>query len=94
MAAKDQRFSDALRRAVMREIEIEEKDGAKTRTVAIDALAQTLIARGVGGDVTAIKEIVDRLEGKAKQSLEAEVNANITLVDALVAAAAREDEGK
>lgn len=98
---KDKRFTEAIRRALMREVEMEGPSGEARRTLALDALAQTLIARGIAGDVTAIKEIGDRIEGKPTQALEADVNANISLVDALIAAgqaekaaAAREAEGQ
>lgn len=88
---KDTRFTDALRRAVMRTVEMkpESPDEVAKQAVAIDLLAETLISRGISGDVTAIKEIFDRLEGKAHQSIEAEVT-TLTLADALQAAAARE----
>lgn len=92
-AIKDTRFTEALRRAVMREIEVGKGDEART-AVALDALAETLIIRGVGGDVAAIKEIFDRLEGKAKQTLEADVTGHISLVDALIAVAGKEKEQK
>lgn len=85
---KDTRFTEALRRAVMREVEIEGKEGPQ-RAIALDCLAQTLIGRGIAGDVTAIKEIFDRLEGKAKQTLEAEVT-TMTLADVLMAAASKQ----
>lgn len=88
---QDKRLTDALRRALMRTVEIADGD-EKKEAVAVDAIAQALILRAISGDVTAIREVYDRVEGKPKQAIEADVNANISLVDALIAAAAKEKE--
>ncbi|MGI9047050.1 MAG: hypothetical protein ACR2FI_09755, partial [Burkholderiales bacterium] len=53
----------AIRRAVMRATE----NGDANK---LDALADTLIKRGLDGDITAIKEIGDRLDGKPRQQAE------------------------
>ena len=38
--------------------------------VQLDALAKSLVAEGMNGDISALKEIGDRLDGKPKQQLE------------------------
>jgi hypothetical protein len=58
-AVKKKRFSEVLERALLTD------DGAKLR-----ALAERLIAIAEGGDLAAIREIIDRLEGKPRQAVE------------------------
>jgi hypothetical protein len=55
----DKIWADAVRRAVMRRIENEEGKPQK-----IERLADNLVALGLQGDVGAIKEIGDRLDGR------------------------------
>lgn len=57
-AKKNKLWADALNRALLAE------DGKKLR-----ALADKLIARAEEGDVTALKEIGDRLDGKPAQAI-------------------------
>jgi hypothetical protein len=58
-ATKNKAWEEALRRALLAE------DGKKLRS-----LADKLIERAEAGDVTALKEIGDRIDGKPSQSLE------------------------
>lgn len=58
-ATKNKLWADALNRALLAE------DGKKLR-----ALAEKLIARAEEGDVTALKEIGDRMDGKPTQQTE------------------------
>lgn len=58
---KGKPFRDALRIAVNRAEGGDEK--------AIQRLADALVAQGLGGDVTALKEIADRLDGKVPQAI-------------------------
>ena len=46
----------------------ETKDGTKTKELY--ALADALVKKALGGDVAAMKEIGDRLDGKAVQGME------------------------
>jgi hypothetical protein len=57
-ATKNKLWEDALRRALLAE------DGKKLRS-----LADKLIARAEEGDVTALKEIGDRMDGKPTQTI-------------------------
>lgn len=57
-ATKNKLWEEALRRALLAE------DGAKLRS-----LADKLIEKAEGGDVTALKEIGDRIDGKAVQTI-------------------------
>ncbi len=57
-ATKNRLWTDALNRALLAD------DGKKLRS-----LADKLISRAEEGDVTALKEIGDRMEGKPAQSV-------------------------
>jgi hypothetical protein len=57
---KDKIWSEAIRRAVLRTT-------ADKKTRRLDALADKLVSAGIDGDIPAIKEIGDRLEGKPTQ---------------------------
>ena len=61
--AKEKLWGDAIRIAVNEAVE--GGDGKKLR-----ALASKLVEKGLAGDIAAIKEIGDRLDGKAAQSVE------------------------
>ena len=58
----DSLWGDAIRRAIKRR---EEKDPR-----ALEKLAEVLLAKCDEGDMPAIKELGDRLDGKAPQSLD------------------------
>jgi hypothetical protein len=59
----DKAWRDAIRRAVMRAHE-DPKKGKK-----LEALADQLVDEGLKGDVPALKEIGDRLDGKVPQAI-------------------------
>jgi hypothetical protein len=54
----DKLWRDALRRAVLKRVEGEQN---------LDRLADSVVRQGLKGDMTAAKEIGDRLDGKATQ---------------------------
>lgn len=58
-AVKNKIWSDAIRRAVLQ--------GKR-----LDKLAEAIITAAEGGDISAIKEIGDRLEGKVTQTIAGE----------------------
>lgn len=59
---KDKPFTDALRLAVNSAA----KRGDKKK---LRLLAEKLVARALEGDVTALKEVADRLDGKVPQGI-------------------------
>lgn len=63
MAADLKPWSAAIKRAVARACETGDEK-------KLDALADALVAAGLAGDVKAIKEIADRLDGKAPQPVQ------------------------
>ncbi len=69
----DKLWRDALMVAVKRECE----DGGKTKKLA--ALAAKLVERGLDGDVTALKEIGDRLDGKPTRGVEHSGKASVSV---------------
>ena len=65
-ASKENRlWANAIRRAVM------QSSGKKLRS-----LAECLIERANQGDISALRELGDRLDGKAAQSIGFEANSN------------------
>lgn len=58
-------WADAVRRAVHRRLEGEEGKPQK-----LERLADQLVEAGLAGDIGALKEIGDRLDGKARQQTE------------------------
>jgi hypothetical protein len=57
-------WRDALRIAVLREPDFDEKPKTK-----LDELADSLIDAAKGGDISALKELGDRLDGKPSQAI-------------------------
>lgn len=67
----------------------------------LDDIAETLVALAVGGDMGAIKEIGDRMDGKPAQAIVGDADQPVTLTlrwaveePKLLAAPAREIEGE
>lgn len=58
----DKPWKEAIRKAVARKME----DGGR----ALDLLARSLVSKGMTGDVSALTEIGNRLDGKASQPVE------------------------
>lgn len=63
----DKIWADAVRRAVLRRM-----DNVEGKPQKIERLADNLVELGLAGDITAIKEIGDRIDGKAKQQTQIE----------------------
>lgn len=68
-------WADAVRRAVSRRLDDEEGKPQK-----IERLADKLVDMALDGDTTALREIGDRLDGKATQATESSVNVKGSLV--------------
>ncbi len=64
----DREWYHALRKAVHELVEATGV-GKSKRTKALHLLARKLVAKALGGDVTALKELGDRLDGKPCQSV-------------------------
>lgn len=62
-------WADAVRRAVNRRL-----DGVEGNPKKIEAIADRLVEAAMDGDIQAIKEIGDRLDGKATQQTDSNVN--------------------
>jgi hypothetical protein len=73
---KDKPYRDALKRALARAEQSESPH-------ALDRIAEKHIAAAASGDMQAIKEIADRLDGKSAQSLDLSGSLAITHEDAL-----------
>jgi hypothetical protein len=79
---KDKPMRDALRLVAAEDVTIAEK-GKRARTLRKDRrVAEVLFLAAMSGDVAAIKEINDRLDGKVTQEHNANINGtmNVTVV--------------
>lgn len=68
---KEKAFTDALRVAVL----MESKEKGVTR---LRLIADRLATEAESGNVVAIKEIADRLDGRATQQLDVDANLRVT----------------
>lgn len=68
-AAKAKIWTEAIERAL-------NTVGGDKRKL-LDAVAQSLVNKALEGDVSALKEIGDRLEGKAHQSVDAHIDTEL-----------------
>ena len=57
-------WADAVKRAVNRRL-----DGEEGKPKKLERLADALVEAGLKGDISALKEIGDRLEGRAPQAV-------------------------
>lgn len=79
----DKVWADAVRKAVHDLRDEKDADGVVKKTRALNLLAHNLVSLALGGDMQAMKEIGDRLDGKAAQSLELDATENFAaLLDA------------
>lgn len=71
-ATKNKAWDEALRRAIVQD------DGKRLR-----AAAEKLLDKAAEGEMFAIKELADRLDGKAAQTISGEIEFKGTLADAI-----------
>ena len=71
VASDAARWRRAINKAVSREV-----GSKRNRIMAIDKLADTLVDAGLAGDIAAIKEIGNRLDGMAHQSVSVDNTGN------------------
>jgi hypothetical protein len=64
-------FANMLRVAI--------KDAHVTGGDKLRAVAEALVNKAISGDVQAIREVADRLDGKVPQAVDASVSGNITV---------------
>ena len=70
---KDKPWTDAIRLAA------NEMSKTHKGTRQLRAMANKLVAEAIDGNIQAIKEVGDRLEGKAMQPVEADVTGGLTI---------------
>jgi len=75
-AKSDKLWRNAIMVAVKREMT--DADGKPTRKLAL--LADTLVNEAIDGNVVALKEIGDRLDGRASQAIDAKVDSVTRIV--------------
>ena len=72
-----------MRDALILELQREAKDADGKKTKRLRLIARRLVDKAQEGDVAAIKEINDRVDGKAHQSVELSGDLNVTHEEAL-----------
>ena len=73
-------WRDAVRKAA-HELRDNGDDGKPKKVKALRVMARSLVKRGLDGDVAAMKEMGDRLDGKAVQAVEIAVPVRITRIE-------------
>ena len=71
ISADGRRWRQAINKAVSRDV-----GSKRNRIMALDKLADTLVDAGLAGDIAAIKEIGNRLDGMAHQSVSVDNTGN------------------
>jgi hypothetical protein len=66
----DKIWANALRLAVMRESDEPDPNDGRKKLQYINVIANKMVEAARGGDVQAIREIGDRLDGKPAQAIE------------------------
>ncbi len=75
---KDKSWRDAVRAAVN---ELRKDEDSPKKIKSLRLMARRLVTKALDGDVTALKEIGDRLDGKATQSVQVDKNIQITHIE-------------
>ena len=76
----DKEWRDAVRMAV-HELLVADGDDKVKKTRALRLLARRLVTKALEGDVAALKEIGDRLDGKPAQAVAVDVAVAITTIE-------------
>ena len=74
-------WRDAIGLAVKEVITERTEGGRRKKTKALRLLARKLVAAGLEGDVSALREIGDRLDGKAMQGVDLKMDITITGIE-------------
>ena len=88
--ASNKEWRDAIRKAV-HERRVTTDDGKTEKIKSITLLARKLVTKALDGDVTAMKEIGDRLDGKPKQSVDLSGVARIKRIERVIVQPALQD---
>ena len=75
---KDKSWRDAVRAAVN---ELRKDEDSPKKVKSLRLLARRLIRKALDGDVSALKEVGDRLDGKATQQVQVDKNIQITHIE-------------
>jgi hypothetical protein len=62
---EDNKASRLMRKAILRELHCPPDDPDETATDKLEQVARSLVNKAALGDVTAIKEVLDRIDGKS-----------------------------
>ena len=79
-ATNDKEWRDAVRKSVHKLRDAGEGDKAR-RVKSLGLLADKLVSTGLDGDVSALKEIGDRLDGKPAQAVDVAMAVQITTIE-------------
>lgn len=88
----DKVWSDAIRKAVHEYHKAKDANGKVKKTRYLNLLASNLVQLAADGDVSALKEVGDRLDGKPHQSATVETEATVHYVAELPAVEETSDE--
>lgn len=78
-ASKGNKPDKLMRDALILELSQEEDDGKGGRIKGFRSVARALVNAGKAGDMQAIKEIDDRVDGRAPQSVQMDVDGTFTI---------------
>ncbi len=76
----DKEWRNAIRKAVHELVEAAGEGKAK-KTKALTLMARKLVSKAIRGDVIAMKEAGDRLDGRPRQEVELDMPRNITVIE-------------
>lgn len=79
-------FAEMLRVAI-------KEAGKKDGTTKLREIADKLVEKAIEGDMQAIKEIADRLDGKAMQQVQAEHTGDMSILFKTIYETAKSDDG-
>ncbi len=90
----DRTWRDAIEMAVRELREETMPDGKVKKVRALRLLARRLVDCGLEGDVTALRELGDRLDGKAMQGVDLKMDVTITGIERRIIDVTPVPEGK
>jgi len=76
----DKIWADAVRKAVHRYHEEKDENGKVKKTRYLNLLADNLVGAAAKGDIQAVKEVGDRLDGKPSQAIDAQIDGTLHII--------------